>query len=208
MAARVFPWLGLVFRLILAGVLGVAGALKVADPTAAVAAVRAYQLLPESLLNVVGYGLPFLEIALAILLLIGLATRYAALGALVLMVVFIIGIASAWARGLSIDCGCFGGGGQVAPGTASYLPEIIRDALLGLAAAFLVWRPRTALAIDTMGATAVAGERDWAAELAAAEAAADADTGAPGGVSGDGSAATATPTATGDGADPVTSVHT
>lgn len=62
-------WLGLVLRFILAGVLGVAGALKVSDSAAAVAAVRAYQLLPESAERVVGYGLPFLEIALALLLL-------------------------------------------------------------------------------------------------------------------------------------------
>ena len=147
-AQTALPWLGTVLRLILAGVLGVAGALKVADASAAVAAVRAYQLLPEATERIVGYGLPFLEIALALLLLLGLGTRLAALGAGLLMIIFIAGISSAWARGLSIDCGCFGGGGNVAPGTASYLPELLRDAGLLLAAAFLVWRPRTALSFD------------------------------------------------------------
>ena len=50
------------------------------------------------------------------LLLAGLLTRGAAAVAGLLMLVFVAGIASAWARGLSIDCGCFGTGGPVAPG--------------------------------------------------------------------------------------------
>ena len=51
------------------------------------------------------------------------------------MIVFIAAVSSAWARGLSIDCGCFGGGGQVAAGQTKYLQEILRDVgLLALAA--------------------------------------------------------------------------
>ena len=38
----------------------------------------------------------------------------------VLLVVFIAAVASAAARGLSIDCGCFGGGGPVPPGQTAY----------------------------------------------------------------------------------------
>ena len=44
-------------------------------------------------------------------LLCGLVTRVAAVVSAVLQLAFIIGISSAWARGLQIDCGCFGGGG-------------------------------------------------------------------------------------------------
>ncbi|MCX6419466.1 MAG: DoxX family protein, partial [Actinobacteria bacterium] len=51
-----------------------------------------------------------------------------------LMFVFILGISQAAIRGLSIDCGCFGGGGQVAAGKTKYLVEIFRDiGLLGIA---------------------------------------------------------------------------
>ena len=69
--------------------------------------------------------LPFVEIALGVLLLIlGLATRLAAVVSAALLVVFIAGIASAWTRGLRIDCGCFGGGGDLAAGQGpSYLPR-------------------------------------------------------------------------------------
>ena len=43
------------------------------------------------------------------------------------MVVFIIGISQAWARGLTIDCGCFGGGGNIAAAQTQYPQEIARD---------------------------------------------------------------------------------
>ena len=59
------------------------------------------------------------------------------------MLVFIAGVTQAWARGLSIDCGCFGGGGAVAPDQTAYGRELLRDAGFLLMAAWLVVRPRT-----------------------------------------------------------------
>jgi uncharacterized membrane protein YphA (DoxX/SURF4 family) len=141
-------WAGTAARLLLAAVWCWAGLAKTADPADAAQAVRAYRLLPEALVKPVGYGLPFLELALALLLVAGLGTRFAALLSGVLLLVFIGGIASVWARGMSIDCGCFGGGGQVAAAQTRYLPEILRDTGLLLAAAWLVWRPRTRLSAD------------------------------------------------------------
>ena len=41
----------------------VAGGLKVIDPQSSVQAVQAYELLPEELARIVGWGLPFVEIA-------------------------------------------------------------------------------------------------------------------------------------------------
>jgi hypothetical protein len=63
-------------------------------------------------------------------------------------VAFIIGIASAWARGLNIDCGCFGEGGTIDPSQTRYLEEILRDVGLVLCAAWLVIRPRTAYSLE------------------------------------------------------------
>jgi len=141
-------WAGTVARLVLGGVLLVAGLAKVADPVESVTAVRAYQLLPESMERFAGYGLPFLELGLALLLLAGFATRIAAVLGGLLMIGFVIGIVSAWARGLSIDCGCFGGGGVVDPAEVDYLTPLLRDAGLVLLAGYLTWRPRTMLAVD------------------------------------------------------------
>ncbi|UER55234.1 DoxX family membrane protein [Kineosporiaceae bacterium SCSIO 59966] len=148
--ASVVPWVGTVLRLVLAGVLGYAGAIKLPDPDESVRAVRAYQLLPEPVVQVVGFGLPVLEVAVALLLLLGLGTRIAAGMSGLLMIAFIIGVASAWARGLTIDCGCFGGGGEVSAEDTEYPQEILRDLLLLAASAWLVWRPRTRLALDNV----------------------------------------------------------
>lgn len=141
------PWVSLVGRLVLGGTLLIAGVLKVSHPYTSTAAVRAYRLLPNSLANLIGYILPWVEIGLALALILGLGIRFSAAFAGVLMMVFIIGVGSAWARGLTIDCGCFGGGGQVAAGATKYWQEIARDLGLTLIAGFLVWQPKSKFAL-------------------------------------------------------------
>jgi uncharacterized membrane protein YphA (DoxX/SURF4 family) len=141
------PWVVTAARLLLGAVLLVAGALKLPDPAAAVRAVRAYRLLPEALVGPVAFGLPVLEIAVGSALLAGVFVRTAAIAAAVLMVVFLAAVGSAWARGLQIDCGCFGGGGQVAAGRAAYPGEVARDVgLLVVALALARW-PASRLAL-------------------------------------------------------------
>jgi uncharacterized membrane protein YphA (DoxX/SURF4 family) len=143
----VAPWVSTAARLVLGAVLVVAGGLKVADPQASVAAVRAYELLPTGLATIVGWGLPFLELVLGLLLLAGIAVRPAALTTALLLVVFVAAVVSAAARGLSIDCGCFGGGGPVPPGQTAYVSEIVRDVALLAAAVWLVVRPHSRLSL-------------------------------------------------------------
>jgi uncharacterized membrane protein YphA (DoxX/SURF4 family) len=144
------PWVATVARLVVAGVLIVAGWLKMGAPAISIKAVEAYEILPQGVAEIVGYVLPILEIVIGALLIVGLLTRVAAVGAGLLMLVFITGIGSAWARGLNIDCGCFGGGGALAPGeTAAYLPEILRDLGLLALAAWIVMRPPGRVALDS-----------------------------------------------------------
>jgi protein-disulfide isomerase len=142
----VAPWLTVAARLLLAAVLGYAALTKIGDPAATVRAVRAYRLLPESVVPTFAHALPAVELAVAVLLLVGLALRLAAAVSAVLLGMFVIGIASAAARGLQIDCGCFGGGGATAH--PQYTSELIRDVLLlAVAAALVVW-PRSRLTLD------------------------------------------------------------
>ena len=134
------PWLALAARLLLGGVFVVAGLLKLPDPAAAVRAVRAYRLLPEVLVGPVAFGLPVVEIAVGLALLAGVFVRTAAVASALLLAVFLVGVGSAWARGLQIDCGCFGGGGQVQTGQTAYPAEVARDtALLLVALALARW---------------------------------------------------------------------
>jgi uncharacterized membrane protein YphA (DoxX/SURF4 family) len=139
---------GTLLRLVLGGVILVAGALKVTNLGQSALAVRAYQLLPYDLAGYVGYALPIIEIVIGLLLVLGLFTRISALLGALLMLAFVIGIASAWARGLSIDCGCFGGGGTIGAEQTAYPLELSRDVALLLAGAWLVRRPHTAYALD------------------------------------------------------------
>jgi uncharacterized membrane protein YphA (DoxX/SURF4 family) len=142
---------GLVARLVVGGVWLVAGFKKLPDPAENVRAVRAYRLLPESLVPVVGHGLPILEILVGLCLVLGLLTRFTAVVSGLLLLAFIIGISSAWARGLQIECGCFGGGaGPSVNATAKYPWDIARDVGLLALSAWLVWRPRTPYAVDNL----------------------------------------------------------
>ena len=142
------PWVGLIARLVLGGVLLVAGLLKYQHLDKSQMAVRAYELLPIAIANFIGIVLPFLEIGMGILLMLGAGTRIMGIAGAALMVIFVFGISQAWARGLSIDCGCFGGGGKVAPGTANYLPELLRDAGLAALGIYLFLLPQSKFALD------------------------------------------------------------
>lgn len=141
-------WFGLVARLVTGGVWIYAAVTKLPDPAGSVRAVRAYELLPEAIVPFVGHALPAVELAVGVALIAGALTRVAGLLSSLLFVAFIIGIASAWARGLQIDCGCFGGGGFDPNATDKYPWEIARDVGLLALSAWLVWHPRTKLAVD------------------------------------------------------------
>ncbi|RJQ89255.1 MauE/DoxX family redox-associated membrane protein [Amycolatopsis panacis] len=140
--------IGTLARLGLAAVWLVSGGLKITDPGQTYLAVQAYDVLPHALVRPVATALPLLELVLGLLLLVGLATRWVAGATLVLLAVLIAGIAQSWARGLSIDCGCFGGGGQVATGQTAYPQEILRDVGFAVLAVWLLVRPRTWLSLD------------------------------------------------------------
>ena len=138
----------MIARLILGGTLIAAGYLKFDELDKSKMAVRAYELLPVSLANFLGTTLPFFELGIGLLLVLGAATRITAGLSAMLMIAFMIGISQAWARGLSIDCGCFGGGGQVAPGEADYLTPLLRDTGLALLALYLIKFPRSRFSLD------------------------------------------------------------
>lgn len=144
-------WAGTAARLVLAAVLGYAGLVKTQDLTAAGRTVAAYQLVPPGTAQLVGGVLPLVEVAVALLLAVGLATRAAAAATAALMVIYTAAIVSVWARGLSVDCGCFGSGGALTSGAQrGYVVDIARDLLFLGAAGFLVGQPRSRYALDRL----------------------------------------------------------
>ncbi len=143
-------WIGLLARLVLGVVWLVAGYLKFSDPAGTVRAVRAFHLLPETLVPTFGYLMPMAEMVIGAGLLLGLLTRGFAIASSLLLLAFIVGISSAWARGLEIQCGCFGGGGYQENPAPGYLRDIVRDIGLLLASGWLVWFPRNRLGLDNI----------------------------------------------------------
>lgn len=148
-ATAVWPWISTVARLGLAAVFLIAGATKIGDLAESGRAVNAYRLMPYDVAKVIGAAQPFLEIAIGLLLLIGIATRLVAGIGAVLLVVFIAGIVSAWARGLRIDCGCFSAGGDLGAGQApTYGREVLRDIGFLVLAGILLWKPVSRFSVD------------------------------------------------------------
>jgi len=125
-------WITTIFRIGFGGFLLYAGGIKAFDPSSSANATAAYKILPTDLAHTAGYILPWLEVALAVFLILGIFIRPAAIASGLLMVMFIGAIASVWARGMLIDCGCLGGGGAIDPSKATearikYALDILRD---------------------------------------------------------------------------------
>lgn len=142
------PWLSLLVRLGMAGILIAAAIPKAVDIPQSVRAVRAYQLLPEALVPFVGTMLPFLELVLALVFIIGIFTRSASVVWLLMMAGFLVGVIWAWSQGLSIDCGCFGGGGEVDASETQYPMHVLeRIGFIALGTYLVIW-PRSKFSVD------------------------------------------------------------
>lgn len=156
-------------RLVPAGLLLWAGLAKAFERQESILAVSAYEVLPDPLIEPVAVLLPWVEIAVALLLVAGLFVRFAGIATAALAGVFIAGMAQAKARGLAIDCGCFGGGGA---GQGVTWWDILRDIPILLAGLYLAVRPRGPLQLDNLFLTTEEpdGERGPAADEAGAPA--------------------------------------
>jgi uncharacterized membrane protein YphA (DoxX/SURF4 family) len=138
------PWVGLAVRLTAAGIWLAAGVSKIVELDTFRSQVAKYDVLPHALVTPFAYALPFVEIGIGVYLALGLFVRAAAAVACVLMVIFVIAHAQAWARGLVLDCGCFGSITSQQVGFWS----IVRDAALGIPSLIvLLWPPRR-LSVD------------------------------------------------------------
>jgi len=119
----------------LAAVFAYAGISKMQDPAAFASAVAHFKILPHALVNLVALGLPPFEILSAALLAIGPWRRLGAFNILILCLVFLAALASVAARGIELNCSCFGSASGEPVGVA-----IARDLVLLAVAAVLYWR--------------------------------------------------------------------
>ena len=132
-------------RLVPAALLLWAGVAKALDPQGSILSVNVYDVLPEPAVRAVAALLPWVEIVLGTLLILGLFMRFAGVATAVLASIFIAGMAQAKARGLPIDCGCFGAGGA---GDGVSWWDILRDVPIVLAGVYLAIRPHGPWQLD------------------------------------------------------------
>ncbi len=102
------PHLQLFLRLVLGGLLLLAGVAKLTDRAAFRQAVAEYEVLPATLARPYAALLPWVETALGVLLLVGLGTGIAAGLAVPLFLSFALAIGVNLQRGRDFDCHCFG----------------------------------------------------------------------------------------------------
>nr|WP_256478020.1 MauE/DoxX family redox-associated membrane protein [Corynebacterium stercoris] len=103
--------------------------------------IEAYEIFTPYWSDLLARVIGPLEIAGGLLLLLGIKLRWAGGVSIAVLAAFIVGLYSAYSRGLTIDCGCFnpGGSGDAQPG--ELLRAIVRDFGLIAVTAFMMWRP-------------------------------------------------------------------
>jgi uncharacterized membrane protein YphA (DoxX/SURF4 family) len=121
-----------------------AGVAKLRDPAAFATEIANYRLLP-GLAAYLATALPMLELVLGATLLLGTATwrRAAALASAGLLIVFTVAVSQVVARGINVDCGCFGGSSGPVTGWT-----VARDLALLAAAGLLFVTTRPPAAAD------------------------------------------------------------
>jgi uncharacterized membrane protein YphA (DoxX/SURF4 family) len=136
--ARAVAIVLLVLRLGLGGIFGYAAWTKLRQPWMLFAmSVDAYHVLPQWGSVAVARTLPWLELALAVLLVTGLFKRVAMTAASALLAVFFTLMVRSYVRGEGIDCGCFGPGEAISPVTLLRDGALLAASLLLTACAFL-----------------------------------------------------------------------
>jgi len=103
-------WFLLGLRIIIGGIFVYAGITKIQNPQAFADSIATFQMLPPQVTNIVTLGLPPFEVLIGLMLIAGWHVRASSLAVIGLSVVFGIALGQAIARGLVVDCGCFGSG--------------------------------------------------------------------------------------------------
>jgi len=98
-----------VFRLILGGIFIFTGFAKINHISALISEIKQYQMLPAVLASAYGHVLPYLEMAVGVLLVAGIVLRISASIAGLMLISFAAAKIVAMIRGLNINvCNCFG----------------------------------------------------------------------------------------------------
>ncbi len=134
-------WVRRGLSLVVGGAFLYAGAIKIGAPQSLADTAAEFGILPNFAIVTFALGLPVFEILAGLLLVSGWGSRIGALAVGIAIVFYVAAICYALARGLTINCGCFG----AAPATrAGMWLDLARDLgiLAAAAALYLTSQPR------------------------------------------------------------------
>jgi uncharacterized membrane protein YphA (DoxX/SURF4 family) len=107
-------WLALILRIALGGIFIYAAWAKLRDPWELYAlAINSYEVLPLWAVELVARTLPWFELAVGLALIAGVWLRVFSTITSLLLVVFFGLMVRAYAKGMQINCGCFGNAGDI-----------------------------------------------------------------------------------------------
>ncbi len=137
-------YLGLIVRIIVGAMFVIVGLAKIADPVLFAKEITNYNLMPDFSINIFAIVLPWIELISGLLLIAGVRIRANAVIIGAMLIMFIIAVASAWARGLNINCGCFS---HIAQETVG-LKKILENSGLLILCVYLLFFPGNVLTLD------------------------------------------------------------
>lgn len=111
---KIKPAISLILRICIAAAFVYAGVTKLINPAEFYRGILNYQIVPDAVAYAGAYILPPLEIVMGLGLLFRPLLKVSLVLISLLTLVFIAALASTIFRGLSVDCGCFGGESQTA----------------------------------------------------------------------------------------------
>ena len=133
-SARIQRTAALLLRIILGGIFIYAAYSKLKLPWQVFAmGIDSYKLLPEKGVELVARTLPWAELLIGLLLIAGWLMRLSSLATSALLVMFFGLMVRAYAKGMAIDCGCFG------PGEVISWKTLLRDGSMLAGSLLLTW---------------------------------------------------------------------
>lgn len=138
-------YITLALRVFIGGYFLYAAVPKIAEPLAFATSISHYHLMPDFMVNGYALVIPWLELLAGAALVAGWRIRTSALLCGIMLVMFTAAVAWAVTQGLQIDCGCFGSQG----GEEVSWEKVGKNTLMILACALMVWKPASALSLDS-----------------------------------------------------------
>lgn len=137
------PILLLIFRLVVGFIFLSFGASKIGIADQFAADIAKYAIMPEFSLNLVAIIVPWLEIVVGILLILGIRLKASAIFSIVLLLTFIAFVGFAMMMGFDINCGCSSTNPQKVG-----IPKLLENSGLLILSAIIFFFPNQKLTLE------------------------------------------------------------